>query len=253
MNSKSIHNVKVIFNANDNIYMTTGILKMGVRMGLIYGVGVNDSGYTTQKFKIDQQGNRKLEWICPYYKKWKYMLERGYCHSLKQKAPTYENVEVCSDWLVFSVFKNWAITYEQSTGIDVEEYQLDKDILLEGNKTYSPTTCCFVTSKLNKFLTDSSKARGICLLGVHLSRGKYLACCSDPFNPYENSRNSKKIFLGRFDNELDAHLSYCQCKLDITKKIISDGLVYYDKRIEVGLLSRYQSLYDRAKHLYSIK
>lgn len=215
-------------------------------MRKVYGVGFNDSGYKTQKFEKDVQGKVKLTWICPYYKKWKYMLERGFCSKLKSKQPTYKEVSVCEEWLYFSVFKNWCLEYEKGTGININDYQLDKDILVEGNKLYSPQTCCFVTSSLNKFLTDSAKARGEYLLGVHLSRGKYMACCSDPFQIHTYGRNSKKKFLGRFDSEEEAHLSYCICKLNFAKMIVSKGLVDYDKRIGVGLLNKYQSLYEKA-------
>lgn len=205
-------------------------------MRLVYGVGINDSDEVTQRFTKDSDGKRKIDWICPYYKKWKYMLERCYSEPKKKRAPTYQNVTICDQWLTFSVFKEWCKDYELETGINIDNFQLDKDIILQDSKIYSPQTCCFVTGKINKFLTDSARSRGDHLLEVSLSRGKYKVTCSDPFNPYGYNRNSKKIFLGRFENEYEAHFKYCECKLLITKRIIEEGLVSYDKRIEQGVI-----------------
>ena len=38
----------------------------------------------------------------------------------------------------------------------MQGWQLDKDILLKGNKIYSPDTCCFVPQEINSIAVDSN-------------------------------------------------------------------------------------------------
>ena len=48
----------------------------------IYGIGINDAAYITQpRFK-----GKRL--ICPFYKKWKGIIERCYCDKTQKKHPT---------------------------------------------------------------------------------------------------------------------------------------------------------------------
>ena len=58
-------------------------------------------------------------------------------------------------------------------------WQLDKDLLFVGNKTYSETTCVFVPNEINLFFNNHGNARGEYPLGVsfHKRIGKYVAQC----------------------------------------------------------------------------
>ena len=44
--------------------------------------------------------------------------------------------------------------------------QLDKDILIKGNKEYNPNTCCFVDIRLNSLFTKDNAMRGKYPIGV---------------------------------------------------------------------------------------
>ena len=70
------------------------------------------------------------------YRTWKSMID---LHSAKyqDKYPTYKGCAVSKEWLTFSVFKAWMVTK------DWQDNHLDKDILFEGDKVYSPETCVF--------------------------------------------------------------------------------------------------------------
>ena len=57
---------------------------MQAKNKLVCGVGVNDAVYPTQKYE-----NGKRVWICPYYQKWKSMLERCYRTKYLARRPTY--------------------------------------------------------------------------------------------------------------------------------------------------------------------
>lgn len=73
---------------------------------------------------------------------WKSMLERCYCPKYREKFPTYEGCTVCDEWHNFQNFAEWWYENHPSDGV---KYQLDKDKLVKGNKTYSPKTCTFLT------------------------------------------------------------------------------------------------------------
>lgn len=45
-------------------------------------------------------------------------------------------------------------------------WALDKDILVKGNKIYSPETCCFVPQEINNLFTKRKSCRGTLPIGV---------------------------------------------------------------------------------------
>lgn len=143
---------------------------MRKKMKLVYGVGVNDS-----QTSIYVDGKQIKSYNC-----WKGMLERCYSKKLQIKFPTYLGCSVCEDWLYFSNFKLWYnVNYK-------EGFEVDKDILIQGNKIYSPATCRFVPKYINLLLTDSGRARGIWPLGVRKREDSnrvkpYMAKCCDGF------------------------------------------------------------------------
>lgn len=162
--------------------------------GIVYGVGISDANYSTHKYTY-RDGKRKLIWLCPIYRTWRAMLERAYCPKYHTKEPSYLGTIVCEEWHRFSNFREWMLTQKW------EGKEIDKDILSMGTKIYSPKNCVFIPKTLNQFLKDRSNDRGLYLLGVTLVDGKYVSRCSDPFL-------KKRIYLGYFENELEAHLAW---------------------------------------------
>ena len=55
---------------------------------MLFGVGINDAGYTILITKRIGNGKTKTIWACPYYSKWTGMLERCYSTNFKIKHPT---------------------------------------------------------------------------------------------------------------------------------------------------------------------
>jgi hypothetical protein len=84
---------------------------------------------------------------------------------------------------------------------DWKNCQLDKDLLLKGNKIYSPETCVFIDRNINNFLIDRKNFRGKYLLGVSYHNGRYRSRCNNPFTGSE-------MFIGNFDTEMEAHLAW---------------------------------------------
>ena len=197
---------------------------------LVYGVGINDADYVVQiKETIEVNGkiNQKLVWICPYYRVWTHMLERCYSDKLQERYPTYKGCTVSDDWHTLSKFRAWMATQEW------EGNQLDKDILFEGNKIYSPETCVFVTQAVNKFAIDSGAARGEWLIGVYWNkeRGKFQSMCRNPFR-------GEQEYLGLFTCEQEAHEAWARRKLELAHELAE---IQTDPRVAKALIDRYMT------------
>jgi hypothetical protein len=193
---------------------------------LVYGVGINDADYVQQMEEV-VDGKRKLVWICPFYKTWRSMLERSYSKKYKLKRPTYEHVSVCKEWHLFSTFKSWM--QEQ----DWEGNQLDKDLLVSGNRVYSPEACVFVSGQVNNFMINSGATRGGYRIGVcwNKQRGKFVAQCRDPFAGIGR-------YLGYFPTENEAHEAWLAKKLEHAHALAA---IQTDERVANALIDRYEN------------
>ena len=89
------------------------------------------------------------------YSVWTSMLKRCYSDKCQKKQPTYKGCCVCEEWLNYSNFKKWF--NDNYYEIEGEQMNLDKDILVKGNKIYSPETCVFVPKKINTLFVKSNK------------------------------------------------------------------------------------------------
>ena len=132
----------------------------------VHGVGFNDV-----QFQIAI--NRKHIW---QYRLWKNMLGRCFDAKYKQRRPSYEDVTCCDEWLSFANFLGWVNKEVGYKGKPVG-LALDKDILVKGNKTYSPEFCSFVPTAVNKLLNDHGAGRGEFPVGVCFDKdcGKFRA------------------------------------------------------------------------------
>ena len=75
------------------------------------------------------------------YKLWTGMLERCYSTTLRNKYPTYKDCEASENFKSFEYFYEWC---NNQIGFGNEGWQLDKDLLIKGNKIYSENTCVFM-------------------------------------------------------------------------------------------------------------
>ena len=157
---------------------------------LVEGVGLNDLNYVLR----DSNGK-----MCPYYRTWGNMLKRCYNKCYHETHISYIGCSVCKEWLLFSNFRKWMIKQ------DWKDKQLDKDILVIGNKIYGPETCCFVYSHINKIISGKSPNNEF-MQGVTIYKDRFRAQVS--FNKINYS-------LGTFFLEKDAHIAYCNKKSDI--------------------------------------
>ena len=129
---------------------------------------------------------------------WQNMLKRCYDKEYQKKNPTYKNCEVCEEWLNFQNFAKW---YEENYyEIKGEQIHLDKDILIKGNKTYSPENCIFAPIKINSLFTKREECRGKYPIGVKPNGKGYSSRCRNAYG--------KEVSLGNFNTPHEAFLIY---------------------------------------------
>lgn len=165
---------------------------------LIYGVGLNSK----TKYPSTRHGKHTAG-----YRAWRNMLERCYSAKLHFEKPTYLNASMSSDFFDFQDFANWYYNHPYSE----IGYDLDKDILIPGNKVYSPDTCCFIPHELNSLLTDSGKSRGRYPQGVKLDKRSGKFTC-------QINKNGKIRHIGTFLTCDDAYEAYKLAKEEYVKE-----------------------------------
>jgi len=108
---------------------------------------------------------------------------------------------------------------------------LDKDLLVKGNKLYSPETCVFIPESLNCFILESEANRGEYPIGVYWDKeaNKYKAQCNNPFT-------RKKESLGRFLDPNEAYLAWKAKKHEHALRYADQQT---DSRIAEALRTRY--------------
>ena len=186
---------------------------------LVYGIGISDIQSTYDGIVLKS------------YHKWIGMLGRCYYKSTFISHPSYIVCSVCDAWKVYSNFKKWFDEHY------IDGYELDKDILIDGNKVYSPETCCFVPRYINLLFGDHEKGRGNYLIGVSFDKSR---------NLYQAklSMYSKCYNLGRFNNEIDAHNAWLKAKRDYTRKLAIDAYMNneIDERIMNAIIKKAYNL-----------
>ncbi len=136
--------VKFLDTLNDTHCRADHIRKGEVRDKLrasVYGHGYFGYG------KYTSTGEQKRA-----YKTWCGMLSRCYNEDFLSRNKTYVGCYVSDAWLCYQEFAEW---YNNNYPSDGKNYDLDKDIKIDGNKLYGPDTCMFVTRANN-----ASKAMG---------------------------------------------------------------------------------------------
>lgn len=184
---------------------------MREKKGTVRGFGINDVDYQIQIKqelpKVDGKRKQKVIWTCPYYARWKHMINRVYSEKELIKFPTYIGCSVSLEWKYLSDYKRWM---EKQNW---EGCVLDKDILVKGNKEYGPNTCCFVPENLNYILMDSKASRGDLPLGVTkaYNREGFIAAMS---------RGKEPHYLGYFKSVSGAHKAWQKAKADFIEESV---------------------------------
>lgn len=169
----------------------------------VYGVGIVGNKYPSRE-------NHK---IVKEYSIWNSMLQRCFDKTYMKKFPTYDNVTCCEEWLMYENFYEWLHKQENfDKWFNGDKWAIDKDILLKGNKVYSPDNCCLVPHYINSLFIKNDMCRGELPVGVSKNGKKFMAYCNNPFA-------RKREYLGTHKTEEQAFTAYKQYKESIIKQI----------------------------------
>ena len=198
------------------VFITMEVGEMSGKRSLVYGIGVNDwVGNVWVDGKVIKE-----------YKLWQGMLERCFSEKLKQKHPTYNDVTCSEEWLLMTSFIK---DVSQMKGYGFEGWELDKDILVKGNKLYSKDTCCFVPQEVNMLLTKSNNFRGEYPVGVSFDK------CAGKFKTQLNINGERKP-LGYFTSPEEAFQAYKTAKEAQIKVVAQQWQHLLDERVFQALL-----------------
>lgn len=163
------------------------------------GIGYNTGG----KYKVKEYGRHTVA-----YRTWRNMFQRCYEPKYHEDYPTYIFCEVDESFHNYQDFAQWFYAHKYS-GLG---YELDKDLLVVGNKIYSPDTCCFVPNSLNVLLNNNKAMRGELPQGIHFQKNNknYVA---------RLSIGNKRKHLGVFDTPEEAFAVYKKAKEDNVKRM----------------------------------
>jgi len=172
------------------------------------------SPYCKTLYGIGFLGEGKYTCDDIWYDHWRAMIERV---NIKNNNfhRTYADVTIYEEWYNYQNFAKWAEeNYYITQNIRME---LDKDILLKGNKTYNPDVCVFVPQPINTLFVKADKSRGNLPIGVywHERDQEYRAQCS--YITDNGTRKNK--WLGGYNNPEDAYLAYKKFKESHIKEI----------------------------------
>lgn len=158
------------------------------------------------------------------YTSWVGMLKRVYNSKTERAKINYSGCSVVENWHWLEEFHGWASGQKYKPG-----WQLDKDLLVKGNRVYGPETSIYVPREINTFLTDRANERGPYPAGVTIrsDTGRFQASCSN---------NGSPGYLGVYDTPEEAFSVYKKEKERLAKQLASywEGIV--DSKVIDALL-----------------
>lgn len=146
------------------------------------------------------------------HRTWYQMLRRCCNAQVKEDKPTYKDASCCKEWLSYMNFCQWLCSQENYEIWKTLKWSaIDKDILIKGNKIYSPETCCLVPVNVNNLFVKHDSLRGEYPIGVSEVNGKYIASCT-------NHNENRIVKIGIYDTPTEAFESYKNYKENLIKK-----------------------------------
>ena len=156
------------------------------------------------------------------YKTWNNMLIRCYDKKEKEKHESYYDIcTVCDEWFNFQNFARWYIDnfYEVGT----ERMHLDKDILIPGNKLYSPENCLIVPQRINMLFVNRPNNRGLPNGIIKTANG------------YEAKYNGKSV--GKYCTVHEAFEKYAIQKKDAICRVAEEYRKFIPEKLYMALLA----------------
>jgi hypothetical protein len=213
VNASNVH-IKFLNTGYETVTLNSCILSGEIRDR--YFPSVHGVGIVGEESSRDSNGNKLKEYFL-----WNHMLTRCYGKKTKLKLPSYEDCTASTNFKYFPYFKDWC---SKQIGFGNEGWQLDKDILVKGNKIYSEDTCCFVPAEINSVFIKCDRSRGEYPLGVnyHKATRKFVA---------RISYRKIKTHLGLYDTAEDAFKAYKKSKEKLIKSLADKYMDVLDPRV----------------------
>lgn len=198
-----------------SVKTTMGNIKKGVvhnkYLPTVAGVGIIGD------FEVDTKSKM--------YRTWAGMLKRVYTPRSGQQLRNYGDCSVQNEWFSIENFAEWFSVQNLEN-----DWELDKDLLIKGNRVYSEHACVFLPREINSFLTNRHNHRGDCPVGVtyHPRLNKYQASCT-----FDGENN----YLGVFTDSESAFNCYKNYKESCAKILAVKWEGIIDKRGVEALLA----------------
>lgn len=185
--------------------------KAGVK--LVAGVGYNEGKYQATGTKE--------------HSLWRSMLSRCYSEINLKRKPAYRGCSVSENFKNYTYFYEWC---NKQVGFGSNGWNLDKDLLVKGNKVYSEDACVFVPMEINNVIVKADSLRGEFPIGVAFdkSRNKFQA---------RMWVNNKPKFLGRYETVEEAFQVYKFHKENHIKSIAEAWKSVIDYRAYEALIN----------------
>lgn len=179
---------------------------------LVKGLGINDIDYALSKVN-PTTGKQEREHV---YSVWQAMI-----HRVATNATHYGDVSCSDEFVYLSKFIDW---YKQQEAIqgNLAGFQLDKDLLLSGNKQYSKEACLFIPDWLNLQFIERTNKRGNFPLGAAQYKKGFMATITD-------GSGKGKLYLGYYPCYKLAHKAWQEAKVrhlqGIIERVISTDVM----------------------------
>jgi hypothetical protein len=163
---------------------------------------------------------------------WQSMLSR--CNEERQLTPdgvAYTGVTYSENFGNFEYFMNWCIGQVGFTDKDSNGYsfELDKDIVLRGNKQYNENVCVFVPKGINFFFVTRGRRSSGLPVGVTRDRhsGKYIA--------QMKCKELGTQYIGSFATPESAREAYKKFRKDAANSLADKWEGKLDPRVIISL------------------
>ena len=232
--SKSSGDFKVLkYNDSKNVeiqFLKTGYETVAtldnIRNGKVkdpYSPSVYGIGIVGNKYLISEGCRGTKEYVL-----WKDVLRRCYSDDFKKKQPTYKACEVSDKFKSYEYFYEWC---HSQIGFGVDGFEIDKDLLIKGNKVYSEDSCVFLPAEINMVLVKCTASRGEYLIGVSWCNTK------KAFVARVRKNKGKSEWLGLFNTEIEAFNAYKEAKEVFVKEQANKFKSQIDPRAYEALMN----------------
>ena len=182
---------------------TTYVRATAIRSGMIknhYKPSMCNKGYLGEgKYKRVNNGVKT-----PAYSSWCYMLNRVYAPD-GQQLQNYYDVTVCEEWHNYQIFAEWYNNMLKTCDLNID-WEIDKDLIIPGNRCYHPEGCCLIPQAINSLIKIIPSKILNLPIGIRKHRKNYYAVC--------RKINHKRQTTGPWSSMFLAQVSYWEMKID---------------------------------------